>query len=112
MSEALNIEGRIYKEIKTADMNKYMREYSKSNYSKNRNHIRRLKNTRNLLKTYDVDLDVKNRYKEYIYDLKLLLEIVNEMPPDLLRYALDELANDKDAIFTKKTNSDDEEVEN
>jgi hypothetical protein len=65
-----------------------------------------MKNTRNLLKSFDVNLEVKNKFNEYTYDLKILLDIVNEMPPDLLRYALDELANDKDTIFIKKNTTE------
>jgi triphosphoribosyl-dephospho-CoA synthetase len=115
MNDQLNIEGKVYKEIKTADINRYMREYSRNNYNKNKSHIRRMKNTRNLLKSFDVNLEVKNKFNEYTYDLKILLDIVDEMPPDLLRYALDELANDKDTIFTKKNNietSDEKDNEN
>ncbi len=98
----INIEGKVYKQIKTADINAYMREYSKTNYSKNKNHIRRLKNTRNLLQHYEVNDEIKNKFGEYIYDLKILLEIVNEMPPDLLKYALEEITNDGNTIFVKK----------
>lgn len=108
MSEQLNIEGKVYRQIKTANINQYMRHYSKMNYSKNKLHIRRLKNTRNLLKQYNVNEEIKNRYGEYLYDLKVLLEIISEMPPDLLRYSLEEITNDN--IFIKK--SDFNELEN
>ena len=93
---------QVYKEFKTRDYNKYMREYQRVNYNKNKQHILRLKNTRNLLKKYDVDESIKNEFKEYLYDCKVLIEILQEMPSDLLQNVLDKYANDGDKLFIKK----------
>ena len=93
---------QVYKEFKTRDYNKYMREYQRVNYNKNKKHILRLKNTRNLLKKYDVDESIKNEFKEYLYDCKVLIEILQEMPSDLLQNVLDKYANDGDKLFIKK----------
>ena len=96
------VQQQVYKEFKTRDYNKYMREYQRVNYNKNKQHILRLKNTRNLLKKYDVDESIKNEFKEYLYDCKVLIEILQEMPSDLLQNVLDKYANDGDKLFIKK----------
>lgn len=108
MSERIDIEGKKFKEIKTADMNKYMRDYNRNNYDKNRKHIRRLKNTKNLLKTHIIDDDIKNEFGEYLYDCKLMIEILQEFPPNLLQRILDDLANDGDKLFIKKNETENE----
>ena len=93
---------QVYKEFKTRDYNKYMREYQRVNYNKNKKHILRLKNTRNLLKKYDVDESIKNEFNEYLYDCKVLIDILQEMPSNLLQNVLDKYANDGNKIFIKK----------
>ena len=101
-TENIEVQNKVYKELKTSDYNKYMRDYQRINYNKNKKHILRLKNTRNLLKKYDVDENIKNEFKEYLYDCKVLIEILQEMPSDLLQKVLNEYANDGDKIFIKK----------
>jgi len=101
-NQTVEMDGRMFREIKTADINKYMRDYNKKNYNKNKKHIRRVKNTRNLLNIYNVREDVKNDFGEYLYDCKNLIDILQEFPPNLLQYVLDDLVNDGDKIFIKK----------
>jgi len=104
-------EGKKFKEIKTADLNKYMRNYNRENYSKNRKHIRRLKNTKNLLKNYSVDDDIRSEFGEYLHDCKTLINTLQDFPSHLLNRVLDDLVNDEDKIFVKKNKSTTSEEE-
>ena len=95
-------EGKKFREIKTANMNEYMRNYNRENYNKNKKHIRRLKNVKNLLRNYSIDDDIKSEFGEYLHDCKTLIDILQDFPSHLLNRVLDDLVNDGNTIFVKK----------
>lgn len=80
--------------------NNYMRLYNRKTYSTNKYHIRRIINTKNLLKQYDVDDEIKLFFNEYLYDAKLLVDIIQQMPSHMVLKIIDELINDN--LFIKK----------
>lgn len=98
----MEIEGKIYKEIKTSDKKKYMKKYNQEHYSTNRDKLKKIKNTKNLLKKYDVNDEIKNEFKEYLYDFKQLLDISKNIPNELLQIIISNYINNPDEIFVKK----------
>jgi len=78
--------------------NAYMKEYNKKTYDANKYHIRRIKNTKNLLKKYYVSNEIKNYFGEYLYDAKTMLDIIQQMPSHMVVKILEDITNDD--LFT------------
>lgn len=79
--------------------NDYMRAYNKKTYDANKYHIRRIKNTKNLLKKYSVKKEIKDYFGEYLYDAKIILDIIHEMPSHMLVKILEDITNDDDIFI-------------
>lgn len=79
--------------------NDYMRAYNKKTYDANKHHIRRIKNTKNLLKKYSVKKEIKDYFGEYLYDAKIILDIIHEMPSHMLVKILEDITNDDDIFM-------------
>lgn len=79
--------------------NDYMRAYNKKTYDANKHHIRRIKNTKNLLKKYSVKKEIKDYFGEYLYDTKIILDIIHEMPSHMLVKILEDITNDDDIFM-------------
>ena len=79
--------------------NDYMREYNKKTYDANKYHIRRIKNTKNLLKKYSVNKEIKDYFGEYLYDAKIILDIIHQMPSHMLVKILEDITNDDDVFM-------------
>jgi hypothetical protein len=65
---------------KTADINKYMSNYMKQKYEENPKQYRRYKNTLNVKKKYDIPDEICKKYKDRLYDVVSLKEIIDDLP--------------------------------
>lgn len=74
------MEAEKIKEKKTADMNKYMSEYMKKKYNENPIHHRRYKNSLNIKKKYYITDDIWEKYKENLYSVVSLKELIDDLP--------------------------------
>jgi len=68
------------KEKKTADINKYMSEYMKKKYEENPQQYRRYKNSLNIKKKYHIPDEVSKKYKDNLYAVVSLKEIIDDLP--------------------------------
>lgn len=68
------------KEKKTADMNKYMSNYMKQRYNENPQQYRRIKNTKNIKKKYDIPEEISKKYKDHLYAVVSMKEIIDDLP--------------------------------
>lgn len=68
------------KEKKTADLNKYMSEYMKKKYDENPQQHRRYKNSLNVKKKYHITDEMWEKYKDNLYAVVSLKEIIDELP--------------------------------
>jgi hypothetical protein len=84
---------------KTADINKYMSEYMKKLYSKDPVKNRNYKNSLNIKKKYYISDELWNEYKEHLYNVVTLKEIIEELPEGMFE---DFLAKYKTMKFQKK----------
>ena len=65
---------------KTADMNKYMSEYMKKKYEENPQQYRRYKNSLNIKKKYDIPEEISKKYKDNLYAVVSMKEIIDDLP--------------------------------
>jgi hypothetical protein len=68
---------------KTADINKYMNEYMKKQYDKDPVKNRLYKNSLNIRKKYNIKEEDWNEYKEQLYNIVQLKEIIDSLPDGL-----------------------------
>ena len=68
------------KEKKTANMNKYMSEYMKKKYEENPQQYRRYKNSLNIKKKYHIPEEVCKKYKDNLYAVVSMKEIIDDLP--------------------------------
>jgi len=68
------------KEKKTADLNKYMANYMKAKYDENPAQYRRYKNSLNVKKKYVIPDEVWTKYKENLYAVVSLKELIDDLP--------------------------------
>jgi hypothetical protein len=83
MEAVKEIPPTITKVKKTADLNKYMSEYMKKQYDKDPVKNRNYKNSLNIKKKYHINEDIWNEYKEQLYNVVQLKEIIDELPDGL-----------------------------
>jgi hypothetical protein len=89
----------VLKVKKTADLKKYMSEYMKKQYSKDPVKNRNYKNSLNIKKKYNINEDVWNEYKEQLYNVVQLKEIIDELPDGMFEKFLTKY---KSLNFSKK----------
>jgi hypothetical protein len=65
---------------KTADMNKYMSDYMKQRYEANPQQYRRYKNSLNIKKKYDIPDEISKKYKDNLYAVVSMKEIIDDLP--------------------------------
>jgi hypothetical protein len=92
---------------KTANKNKYMSEYMKKQYNKDPIKKRNYKNSLNIKKKYYINEDVWNEYKEQLYNVVQLKEIIDELPDGMFEKFLTKY---KTLNFQKKFNKENEEI--
>lgn len=68
---------------KTADINKYMSEYMKKKYSQDPIKNRNYKNSLNIKKKYYISEEVWTEYKDQLYNVVQLKEIIEQLPDGL-----------------------------
>jgi len=68
------------KEKKTANLNKYMSDYMKKKYDANPALHRRYKNSLNIRKKYYITDEVWEKYKENLYAVITMKEMIDELP--------------------------------
>ena len=99
--EEIKETSQILKVKKTADLNKYMSEYMKKLYSKDPVKNRNYKNSLNIKKKYYITDEVWNEYKEQLYNVVQLKEIIDELPDGMFEKFLMKY---KTLKFQKKMN--------
>ena len=68
------------KEKKTTNLNKYMSEYMKKRYEENPNHYRKYKNSLNIKKKYHITDEIWEKYRENLYAVVSLKELIDDLP--------------------------------
>jgi hypothetical protein len=65
---------------KTENMNKYMSDYMKQRYEANPQQYRRYKNSLNIKKKYDIPDEISKKYKDNLYAVVSMKEIIDDLP--------------------------------
>lgn len=64
---------------KTANMNKYMCNYMRQRYNKDKDSMRLYKNNQNVVKKYNFSEEMKEDFGEYLYNAVKIIELLNGM---------------------------------
>lgn len=78
--------------------NEYMKNYMKDHYSKNKTKIQKHRNSLNYKKKHNVPDDVAERYGIFLHSAMTILEMLDDMPDEIIDQVMIEYANKKNQI--------------
>lgn len=77
----------------STNYNEYMRSYMKNHYSKNKDKVRKYRNSLNYKKKNNIPNDVAERYGVFLYNAMKILELLDDMPNEIVDKVMLDYAN-------------------